>query len=156
MATLSDVDKERRKATLGWLRHKRTVAAIAAEDVRKHLLNGTPLTGLSDRGFIIEAFKELISLSPMEHPQVDEYVIDHDVLVWFLKERLGHLAVLSAEVAALEEEIKEEISYARDAGVTWAEIAEVAGIKPQSAYQRWSEQGREKHRVNQRKRRVQE
>jgi len=65
--------------------------------------------------------------------------------------KLGRLAAVATDIKL---QIDETAVAAKQAGATWANIGEAAGITPQSAYQRWSAQGREKHRDYQRKRRA--
>lgn len=69
---------------------------------------------------------------------------------------LGRLATVNEQYKELKENLSAELnqiaSQAREAGATWSDIAEAVDITPQSAYQRWSERGREKHRQSKRKR----
>jgi hypothetical protein len=67
---------------------------------------------------------------------------------------LGELALVLSEMELLEYQAQRLVDEAREQGATWAQVGAVVGVKPQSAYQRWSEQGREKHREYQRKRRA--
>lgn len=74
---------------------------------------------------------------------------------------LGQLALVLTKTTELQDELRELqadaedlVSEARRLGVTWNAIGEVAGITPQSAYQRWTSVGQEKHRQYQRKRRT--
>src|ERR1700744_2123524 len=53
--------------------------------------------------------------------------------------RLGELALQLVELRTAEQAVQTCVDEAKAAGATWAEIAVVAGIKPQSAYQRWNE-----------------
>jgi hypothetical protein len=64
---------------------------------------------------------------------------------------MGELTFLAAMQESLREEEDRLVAEARENGVTWSEIGRYFGITPQSAYQRWSETGREKHRDYQRK-----
>lgn len=65
---------------------------------------------------------------------------------------LGELALVLAETERLQEQAQALVDEARQHGATWAQIADVAGVRRQSAYQRWSETGRAKHAEYQRKR----
>lgn len=65
---------------------------------------------------------------------------------------LGAIAVLSQLRRDLTAEIEELVGQAREWGATWTDVGSVEGVAPQTAYQRWSEQGRAKHREAQRRR----
>ena len=69
---------------------------------------------------------------------------------------LGRLALENARLKELQEQhkafLQELADTAREAGASWNDIGKALDITPQSAYQRWSEHGRDKHRENQRKR----
>lgn len=67
--------------------------------------------------------------------------------------KLGGLAALLEQVQEAEEEVRGQVQHARELGATWAQVGQVAGIKPQSAYQRWTDTGRQKHREYEKKRR---
>lgn len=88
---------------------------------------------------------------PTEPPPRVEMTADS--ALFSLQHSFGRLAALAAEVVEVEVEIRTEVDVARSLGVTWAQIAEVAGVKPQSAYQRWTDTGRQKHREYEKKRR---
>lgn len=64
---------------------------------------------------------------------------------------LGKLATTLAEANRLEQEAAQLVEFAREQGVSWTRIAEAAGIRRQSATQRWSDTGKEKHREAQRR-----
>lgn len=91
-----------------------------------------------------------------QEPEPPLVEITAETVLWWLGLRFGRMAVLAAEMEELTQEIQQEIECARQLDVTWVQIGEVAGVRPQPAYQRWNGTGREKHRVNQRKRRVTE
>jgi hypothetical protein len=61
-----------------------------------------------------------------------------------------------AYAEAAEAELNELAIETKEAGASWNEIARAVGVTPQSAYQRCSVKGREKHRQNVRKSRAQE
>lgn len=67
------------------------------------------------------------------------------------EECLGQIASRALLIDQLRNEMAELVDAARDTGATWTEVGLAAGIGPSSAYQRWSERGRENHRVHQRK-----
>jgi hypothetical protein len=66
---------------------------------------------------------------------------------------LGRIATTLVEIEFLQDEVQALVEQAREAGASWADIGEAAGISRQSAYMRFSERGRETNRANQRKRR---
>jgi hypothetical protein len=70
-----------------------------------------------------------------------------------LEQLLGRVTVALEEIRILKEVAHLRVTAARAAGASWAKIAEAAGMAPQSAYQRWSDQGKEKHRDYQHQRR---
>lgn len=75
-----------------------------------------------------------------------------EILLGQLQTVLGQLAVAATRVDKLQEAAELVVAEARQLGVTWAQIGDVTGgVTPQSAYQRWSKTGREKHRQYQRK-----
>jgi hypothetical protein len=59
---------------------------------------------------------------------------------------LGRIASAQAMIKQLTEEIDTNVHLAKAGGVTWEDIGQAAGVTRQSAYQRWSERGRERHR----------
>jgi hypothetical protein len=69
------------------------------------------------------------------------------------EEYLGHLTLRLEQIKNLQEDVDRLVQLSRAAGASWGEIAKAAGMRPQSAYQRWSDQGNQKHRANQRRRR---
>lgn len=89
----------------------------------------------------------------MEQQTEPPPIVTPEAALVSLNARLGRLILLQEDVVRAEQEVTEAVQVARDLGATWAQIAQVAGVKPQSAYQRWNETGREKHRGYQRKRR---
>ena len=62
------------------------------------------------------------------------------------EEILAELEAASQEVDRLRARCAELAEDARMQDATWQEIGNAAGIKPQSAYQRWSVEGRQRHR----------
>ncbi len=66
-------------------------------------------------------------------------------------EILGHISSNTQTIAELVSENADLANEAKQAGATWRAIGEAAGITAQSAYQRWSADGRTRHRDHQRK-----
>ena len=64
---------------------------------------------------------------------------------------IGRLAVAKANLVAAEELLNQLALQAREAGAPWTDIARAVDITPQTAHQRWSEGGREKHRERMRR-----
>jgi len=62
---------------------------------------------------------------------------------------LGEFAVKLQQLEELRAEVDELATRAREHGATWTELGRLARISPQAAYQRWSAQGKEKHRLRQ-------
>lgn len=69
------------------------------------------------------------------------------------EELLLKLGSVITAIHLLQEESDRLVDQVREQGASWERIARAAGMKKQSAYQRWSENGREKHREYTRKRR---
>lgn len=69
------------------------------------------------------------------------------------EEALGRLGLVMAQIEDLKEESDRLAGAARLGGATWQQIADAAGIKRQSAHQRWSENGNDKARDRMRRHR---
>jgi hypothetical protein len=59
-----------------------------------------------------------------------------------LPQLLGELATALAVEHQAATAAAQLVGEAREAGATWQQIADAAGMRRQSAYQRWSDQGR--------------
>lgn len=70
-----------------------------------------------------------------------------------LERTLGALAVRRELIDALRTEIDSLVDAAREQGGSWAKIGKAMNMGHQSAYEHWSERGREKNRERQRRRR---
>jgi hypothetical protein len=64
---------------------------------------------------------------------------------------LALVSMNTVEIERLRSETDSLAKAAREAGASWAEIGRAAGISYQSAHQRWSPGGKEKHRARQRR-----
>lgn len=66
-------------------------------------------------------------------------------------QHLGDLALALAQIEAATSLAQASVDKAREAGVSWREIGDIAGVSPQAAQQRWSEEGRRKNAERQRR-----
>lgn len=64
---------------------------------------------------------------------------------------LGELTLVLGAIKQLNTRTQELVDMARSSRATWADIGRAAGITRQSAYERWTEKGRQRNRENQRK-----
>ncbi len=128
----------------------RATKAMSLESAKKarRLLGASlfPMPGSTNRfdidGRIIERIVEAVSADVLQETRERP-----------IEAVLGQLALVLHEAASLQEKTQALVDEARGKGATWVQIGAVAGVRPQSAYQRWTETGREKNREHQRRRR---
>ena len=67
------------------------------------------------------------------------------------EQRIDELRALYLQLLTVQGDITRQVAQLRLDGVSWAKIAEAMHVSPQAAHQRWSPDGREKHRLRQRR-----
>ena len=67
-------------------------------------------------------------------------------------EVLSQIGILMALSDRLRDDLQAWVSRARALGVSWSDIAQAAGVSPQSANRRWDPDAKQKHRDYQRMR----